>query len=68
MRREAFRATRAAANGKTRSQVRDIYVAELQARAQEPPPAPFLEVTLDLLTGHPLRGMWRMQKSRWTGS
>lgn len=65
--REAFRAAEAAANGKTRPEVRDIYLAELRARGQEAPPEPFLEIDLDLLTGHRLRAMWKMEKLRWTG-
>lgn len=67
-RREAFRAAQAAANGKTRAQMRDIYLAELRARDQETPPEPFLEIDLDLLTGHRLRAMWKMGKLRGTGS
>lgn len=67
VRREAFRAAEAVANGKTRAQVRDIYLAELRARDQETPPEPFLEVDLDLLTGHRLRAMWKMQKLKRTG-
>jgi len=50
------------ATGKTRSQVRDIYLAELRARDQEAPPEPFLEIDLDFVTGHPLRALWKMQK------
>ena len=67
-RREAFRAAQAAANGKTRAEVRDIYLAELRARDQETPPEPFLEIDLDLLTGHRLRAMWKMEKLRRTGN
>ena len=60
-RREARRAVQAVATGKTRSQVRDIYLAELRARDQEAPPEPFLEIDLDFVTGHPLRALWKMQ-------
>jgi hypothetical protein len=67
-RRQAFRAAQGAANGKTRAQVRDIYVAELRARDQETPPEPFLEIDLDLLTGHRLWAMWKMEKLRRTGT
>ncbi|MGN6680334.1 MAG: hypothetical protein ACTHKL_21440 [Streptosporangiaceae bacterium] len=59
-RSEAFRAASDAAPGKTRQEIRDIFLAELQARGQEVPPEPFLEADLDLLTGHPLRGLKRM--------
>jgi hypothetical protein len=66
-RREAFRAAQTAAQGKTRAQVLDIYSAELRARDQELPLEPFLDIDLDLLTGHWLRAMWKMAKLRPTG-
>ena len=44
------------------------YVAELRARDQEAPLEPFLEIDLDLLTGHRLRAMWKVEKLRWTGN
>jgi hypothetical protein len=48
--------------------VRGLYVAELRTRNQETPPEPFLEIDLDLLTGHRLRAMWKMEKLRRTGN
>jgi hypothetical protein len=60
-RKQAFRATRDAAPGKSREEVRHLYIAELRARGQRVPPAPVLEADVDLLTGHPLRGF----KSLW---
>ena len=66
-RREALRAAQAASQGKTRAQVLDIYSAELRARDQELPPEPFLDIDLDLLTGHRLRAIWKMEKLRRTG-
>lgn len=66
-RREAFRAAQAVARGKTRAQVLDIYGAELRGRDQELPPEPFLDIDLDLLTGHWLRAMGKMGKLRLTG-
>lgn len=65
--RQAFQAARDAAAGKTRDEVRDLYIAELRARGQEVPPEPFLGATIDFLTGHPLRALWKMKtwKGRW---
>jgi hypothetical protein len=45
----------------------DIYSAELRARDQELPAEAFLDIDLDLLTGHRLRAMWKMEKLRQTG-
>jgi hypothetical protein len=47
---------RAAAQGKTRGEIRDLYVAELRARGQDIPAEPFLDAGIDVLTGHLLRG------------
>lgn len=61
-RKQAFQAARAAARGKSRDELRDRYITELRARGQEVPPEPFLEPEMDLLSGHPLRGLrkfWR---------
>lgn len=66
-RREAFRAAEAAAHGKTRAQVRDLYIAELRARDQEIPSGQFLEMQLDILTGHWLRALWKTGKLRRAG-
>jgi hypothetical protein len=49
-RRQAFRTAREAASGKTRDEVRDIFVAELLARGQEIPSEPLLAADLDFLT------------------
>jgi hypothetical protein len=62
-RRQAFEAARAAAQGKTRGQVRDIYLAELRARGQEPSPGWIFEAEVDFLTGHPLRALWKLRAS-----
>jgi hypothetical protein len=61
-RQQAFRAARAAAAGKSREQVRDLYVSELRARGQQVPPEPLLGAEIDLLTGHRLRGLGTVWK------
>jgi hypothetical protein len=61
-RKEAFRAVRAAARGKTRSEIRDLYIAELRARGLDISPEPFLDAEIDVLTGNLLRGF----KKFWT--
>jgi hypothetical protein len=53
----AFEAARAAASGKTRAEVQEIYLAELRARGLDVPSAPILEADVDWLMGHPLRGL-----------
>lgn len=63
--KQAFQAARAAAPGKTRDEVRDLYIAELRARGQEVPPEPFLGAEVDLLTGQGLRGLWKILKVAW---
>jgi hypothetical protein len=50
--RQAFRAAQAVADGKTRDQVRDLYVAELRARGLDEPGDAITDATVDLLTGH----------------
>ena len=60
--KQAIQAARAAAPGKTRDEVRDLYIAELRARGQKVPPEPFLEAEIDLLTDHPLRGLRKIWK------
>jgi hypothetical protein len=57
---EAFRAASDAASGKTREQIRDVYLAELRARGQEIPDDHYLQADLDLLTGHPFRSLKTM--------
>jgi len=61
---QAFRAARDAAPGRTRDEVRDLYIAELRARGLEIPPEPVLGATIDLLFGHPMRGLWKIWKER----
>lgn len=51
---QAVHAAQAAASGKTRDQVRDLYLTELRARGVDEPRDVILEATLDLLTGHPI--------------
>lgn len=63
-RKEAFEAAREAAPGKSREEIKDLYVAELWSRGQDVPPGPLLEAEIDALTGHPLRGLWKMWKAR----
>jgi hypothetical protein len=66
--RQAFRAARDAAPGKSRDEIKDLYIAELRAHGQEIPPEPILEADIDLLTGHPLRGlgrMWNVMRNRF---
>jgi hypothetical protein len=63
-RRQAFRAARDAAPGKSRDEVRDLYIAELLAQGQEAPPEPLLEATVDLLIGQPWRGLMKMWQAR----
>jgi hypothetical protein len=60
---EAMRAARDAAPGKTRAEVRELYIAELRARGQEVPPEPILDVEVEFLIGHPLRAFWKMKKA-----
>jgi hypothetical protein len=60
-RKQAFRAARDAAPGKSREEVRHLYIAELRARGQGVPPGPILDADLDLMTGHP----WRGFRSLW---
>jgi hypothetical protein len=62
-RKQAFEATREDAAGKTREEIRDRYIAELQARGQDVPDGPLLEAQIDAVTGHPMRGLLRMGKA-----
>jgi hypothetical protein len=57
------RGRRQAAPGKSREEIKDRYVAELRARGQQVPPGPLLEAEIDALTGHPMRGLWKMWKT-----
>jgi hypothetical protein len=53
-RREAFQAARRAAAGKSRDEIRDLYVAELRARGLEPPPEQFLAAIVEHIAGNPI--------------
>lgn len=59
-RKQALRAVRRAGRGRTREELRDLYVAELRARGLKVPPEPSLEADIDFLTGHPLQGLRRI--------
>ena len=48
---EAFDAARAAAGGKTRAEIRDIYMAQLRARGLPVPPDEVLDACADAITG-----------------
>jgi hypothetical protein len=61
--KQAFRATRDAAPGKSREEIKDLYVAELRARGQEVPTGPLLEADIDAVIGHPLRGLRKIWKA-----
>ena len=58
--KQAEHAVRDAAYGKTRDELRDLYIAEFRARGLDLPPEVFLEAEIDKMTGHPLRGLWRL--------
>jgi hypothetical protein len=51
----AFRATKARSAGRTRDEIRDIYVAELHARDLEVPSEPALDATVDAITSTKLQ-------------
>jgi hypothetical protein len=53
-RREAFLAARRAATGKSRDEIRELYVAELRSRGLEPPSEPFLAATVEHIAGNPV--------------
>ncbi len=59
-RQQAFEAAREAAAGKTRDQVRQIYLDELRARGQHTPSEPLLEAQIDMLVGRPIRALARL--------
>lgn len=52
-RKEAYEAARARAAGKSRKEIRDIYVAELNARGLEIPAEPFLDADVERIAGNP---------------
>jgi hypothetical protein len=53
-RKEAFRAAKARAAGKSRAEVRRLYLAELDARDLQIPADPILDAAIDSITGNPL--------------
>lgn len=53
-RREAFQAARRAAAGKSRDEIRELYVAELRSRGLEPPTEPSLTATVEHIAGNPV--------------
>jgi len=53
-RKEAFESARAQAAGKSRDQIRGIYVAELKARGLEVPRADLLDAAIARIAGNPL--------------
>jgi hypothetical protein len=53
-RREAFHATRREAAGRSRAEIRDIYVAELRARSVDPPSEEVLAAIVERIKGNPL--------------
>jgi hypothetical protein len=62
--KQAEHAIRDAAYGKTRDELRDLYIAEFRARGLDLPPEISLEYELDMLTGHPLRAIRRLWRHR----
>jgi hypothetical protein len=61
---EAFNAARAVtAAGKTRDEIRDLYIAELRARGLEIPREPLLEAVIDMLSGDPRAGLGKVWKA-----
>lgn len=53
-RKDAYAAARARAAGRSREQIRDMYVAELQARGLTVPAEPVLDAVVDRINGNPL--------------
>jgi hypothetical protein len=54
LRKDALQATQAAAAGKNRAEIREIYKAELRARDLEIPAEPVLDAVVDRINGNPL--------------
>ena len=52
-----------AAAGKTRDEIRDLYIAELRARGLETPPEPLLGAAIDMLSGDPRAGRGKIWKA-----
>jgi hypothetical protein len=55
-RREAFEAARAAAAGKSKAEIQDLYVAELRARGLRVPRPEVLAAVAERINGNPLPG------------
>jgi len=53
-RKDAFQAASRAAEGKSRDEIRDLYLAELRSRGLEPPSEQFLEATVERIAGNPV--------------
>ena len=62
-RTDALKAARRAAPGKTRNEIRTLYISELRARGLEIPPEPLLEAAIDMLSGDPRAGLRRIWKT-----
>lgn len=52
-RKEAFTATRARAEGRSKAKIREIYVSELQARGLKMPTEAVLDAVVDRICGNP---------------
>lgn len=52
--KDAFQATRARAAGKSRAEIREIYIAELRARDLRIPDEPILDAIVERVNGNPL--------------
>lgn len=61
--KDALKAARTAAPGKTRDEIRDLYIAELRVRGLEIPPEPLLGAAIDLLSGDPRAGLGKIWKT-----
>ena len=51
---EAYEAARARSAGKTRDEIRDIYLSELNARGMKKPAEPILDAVVERIAGNPL--------------
>jgi hypothetical protein len=54
LRKEALRTTQGRATGKSRAEIRDIYVAELRDRSLKIPPEHILDAIVERIVGNPL--------------
>jgi hypothetical protein len=52
-RKDAFQAASCAAAGRSRDEIRELYLAELRSRGLEPPSEQFLEATVERIAGNP---------------